>query len=162
MAFFGLFWRHLARSICALVDYAWCCRKAEAEIPLKHTRSSHCGQGFGLMQPDPGSARTIGQGDLGDVVYRIGREAIINACRHSRARDIETQVDYAPTELRVAVRDKGCGIDAHQLQWGRNGHWGLKGMPERAEQIGARLRLWSDVALGTEVELRVPGRVAFQ
>ncbi len=114
------------------------------------------------MQPDPGSARTIGQGDLGDVVYRIGREAIINACRHSRARDIETQVDYAPTELRVAVRDKGCGIDAHQLQWGRNGHWGLKGMRERAEQIGARLRLWSDVALGTEVELRVPGRVAFQ
>jgi nitrate/nitrite-specific signal transduction histidine kinase len=43
-----------------------------------------------------------------------------------------------------------------------DGHWGLKGMRERAERIGARLRLSSQVALGTEVELRVPGSIAFQ
>jgi signal transduction histidine kinase len=97
-----------------------------------------------------------------DEVYRIGREAIVNAYRHSHARDIETEVEFRPTELRIAVRDNGCGIDPQELQWERNGHWGLQGMRERAERIGARLRLFSRVALGTEVELCVPGRVAFE
>jgi signal transduction histidine kinase len=99
---------------------------------------------------------------LRDEVYRIGREAIVNACRHSQARDIETEVEYRSTELRIAVRDNGCGIDPQELQWGRNGHWGLQGMRERAERIGARLRLLSRVALGTEVELCVPSQVAFE
>jgi signal transduction histidine kinase len=99
---------------------------------------------------------------LSDEVYRIGREAIINAYRHSRAKDIETEVEFRPSELRIAVRDNGCGIDPRELQWGRNGHWGLQGMRERAERIGAQLRLWSRVALGTEVELCVPGQVAFE
>jgi signal transduction histidine kinase len=98
---------------------------------------------------------------LRDEVYRIGQEAIVNAYRHSRARDIETVLEYCPSELRIAVRDNGCGIDPQNLQWGRGGHWGLQGMRERAERIGARLRLLSKVALGTEVELCVPGRVAF-
>jgi nitrate/nitrite-specific signal transduction histidine kinase len=59
------------------------------------------------------------------------------------------------------VRDNGCGISPEDLQFGRIGHWGLRGMRERAERIGARLRLWSRVALGTEVELCVPARLAF-
>ena len=99
---------------------------------------------------------------LRDDVYRIGREAIINACRHSQATEIETEIEYQASELRIAVRDNGRGIDSQTLQWGRNGHWGLQGMRERADRIGARLRLWSKAALGTEVELRVPGRVAFE
>jgi signal transduction histidine kinase len=99
---------------------------------------------------------------LGHEVYRIGREAIVNAYRHSGARDIETEVEFRPTELRIAVRDNGCGIDPQDLQWGRNGHWGLQGMRERAERIGARLRLWSRVALGTEVELYIPAQLAFE
>src|SRR5689334_12942872 len=99
---------------------------------------------------------------LRDEVYRIGREAIINACRHSRATEIEIDVEYHPTELRLTVRDNGCGIAPQVLQWGRDGHWGLQGMRERADRIGARLHLSSKVALGTEVELRVPGQIAFQ
>ena len=97
-----------------------------------------------------------------DEVYRIGREAIVNAYRHSQAQDIDTEVEYRSTELRIAVRDNGCGIDPQDLQWGRKGHWGLRGMRERAERIGARLRFWSRIALGTEVELCVPGRIAFE
>jgi len=97
-----------------------------------------------------------------DEVYSIGREAIVNAYRHSRATDIAMSVEYRATELRIAVRDNGCGIDPQQLQWGRNGHWGLQGMQQRAERIGARLRIFSRVALGTEVELCVPSRIAFE
>jgi len=99
---------------------------------------------------------------LRDEVYRIGREAIINACRHAHATEIEMEVEYRPTELRIVVRDNGCGIAPQVLQRGRDGHWGLQGMRERAERIGARFRLSSRVAHGTEVELRVPGPVAFQ
>jgi signal transduction histidine kinase len=99
---------------------------------------------------------------LRDDVYSICREAIVNAWRHSRATAIEAEIEFRPTELRVAVRDNGCGIGAQNVQSGPAGHWGLQGMRERADRIGARLRLWSKVAMGTEIELRVPGQVAFE
>jgi len=99
---------------------------------------------------------------LRSEVYRIGREAIVNAYRHSQAEHIETQIEYRSAELRIAVRDNGCGIDPQQLRWGRSGHWGLQGMRERADRIGARLRVLSRLAFGTEVELSVPARLAFQ
>jgi len=107
-----------------------------------------------------GKERNLADGPF-EEVYRIGREAILNAYRHSRAKQIEAEVEYRRTELRIAVRDDGCGIDAHQLQRQGSGHWGLLGMRERAERIGARLCLLSKVTLGTEVELRVPNRIAF-
>ena len=97
-----------------------------------------------------------------DEVYRIGREALVNAFRHSRAESIELEIDYSPSELRILVRDDGCGIDPHVLQLGREGHWGLPGMRERAERIESRLRVLSRAGSGTEVELTVPGHVAFQ
>jgi signal transduction histidine kinase len=140
--------------------------------PTEHIAS--LGDAFAGVRTDLGLPSAIGfrvvvhgkerglRAGLSDEVYRIGREAIINAYRHSGAKDIETEVEFRPSELRIAVRDNGCGINPQELQWGRNGHWGLQGMRERAEQIGAQLRLWTKVALGTEVELCVPGQVAFE
>jgi signal transduction histidine kinase len=97
-----------------------------------------------------------------DEVYRIGREALVNAFRHSRARQIEVEVEYLEKQLRILVRDDGQGIDSKVLRSGREGHWGLSGMRERAERIGARFKVRSRPAAGTEVELSVPGDVAFQ
>jgi signal transduction histidine kinase/streptogramin lyase len=97
-----------------------------------------------------------------DEVYRIGRESLVNAFRHSRASKIEVEVDYSASNLRILVRDNGCGIDPQVLRAGRDGHWGLPGMRERAEKVGAKLRVWSRASAGTEVELTVPGHVAFQ
>jgi signal transduction histidine kinase/ligand-binding sensor domain-containing protein len=96
-----------------------------------------------------------------DEVYRIGREALVNAFRHAGAKSIEVELDYSSTHVRVLVRDDGCGIDPGVLRSGRDGHWGLSGMRERAERIGARLKLRSRASAGTEVELSVPGHVAF-
>jgi signal transduction histidine kinase/ligand-binding sensor domain-containing protein len=99
---------------------------------------------------------------LRDEVYRIGREALVNAFRHSHAKSIEIELEYASRQLRVLVRDNGCGIDPQMLLSGRAGHWGLPGMRERAERIGAKLQVWSRPAAGTEVELSVPSHLAFQ
>ncbi len=97
-----------------------------------------------------------------DEVYRIGREALVNAFRHAEASSIEVELDYAANSLRMLVRDNGRGIDPHVLKSGRDGHWGLSGMRERAERIGARFKVFSRAAAGTEVELSVPGHTAFQ
>ena len=96
-----------------------------------------------------------------DEVYGIGREALANAIRHARATNIEVDVEFEPTRLRILVRDDGVGIDPGVLQEGREGHWGLSGMRERAERIGGRLRVRGRLGAGTEVELSVPGRIAF-
>jgi signal transduction histidine kinase/ligand-binding sensor domain-containing protein len=98
---------------------------------------------------------------LRDEVYRIGREALVNAFRHSHARQIEAELEYGVDQLRIQIRDNGCGIDPDVLRSGRDGHWGLPGMRERAERIGARLSVWSSAAAGTEVELSIPGHIAF-
>jgi ligand-binding sensor domain-containing protein/signal transduction histidine kinase len=97
-----------------------------------------------------------------DEVYRIGREAVANAFRHSGAKRIEVDLEYGDNELRISVRDDGKGIDPGVVRSGRDGHWGLLGMRERAENIGARFKVWSSAAGGTEVDLRVPGRIAFE
>jgi signal transduction histidine kinase len=96
-----------------------------------------------------------------DEVYRIGREALANAFRHSGADNIEVEIQYADRQLRVLIRDNGCGIDEQTLRSGREGHFGLSGMRERAGRIGAKLKVWSRPAGGTEVELSVPGHIAF-
>ena len=97
-----------------------------------------------------------------DEVCRIAREAIINAFRHANATKIEVAIEYATRSLGVTVRDDGSGIDAKLLQTGREGHWGLSNMRERAEKIGAKLNVLSRPGAGTEVQLSVSGKVAFE
>jgi signal transduction histidine kinase len=96
-----------------------------------------------------------------DDVYRIGREGIINAFRHAGAANVEVELRYNDRNLRLFVRDDGCGIEPQILRDGRDGHWGLSGMRETAERIGAKLRLQSRPGEGTEVELTVPAEIAF-
>jgi signal transduction histidine kinase len=98
---------------------------------------------------------------LRDDVYRIAREALQNAFRHAQATKIEADITYAERLLRLRIRDDGKGIDPKLLDAGRDGHWGLPGMRERAEQIGARLDIWSELGAGTEVDLSVPGTIAY-
>ena len=96
-----------------------------------------------------------------DEAYRIGREALANAFRHAQASRIEVKLEYSNKHLRILVRDDGSGIDSNVLQTGRDGHWGLAGMRERAESIGARLKVLSRAQAGTEVELLIPSQIAF-
>ncbi len=62
----------------------------------------------------------------------------------------------------MRVHDDGRGVADEVAQGGRPGHFGLHGMRKRAQNIGATLKVWSRVDVGTEVAVIVPGRSAFQ
>jgi signal transduction histidine kinase len=92
---------------------------------------------------------------------RIANEALTNAFRHAHATNIQAEIIYHRAELRLRFRDDGCGMDASILKAGRPDHWGLPGMRERAHKIRARFEVWSRHGAGTEIELRVPARIAY-
>jgi signal transduction histidine kinase/ligand-binding sensor domain-containing protein len=124
-----------------------------------------------------GGMRTVGSCDFRVVVngairslhpvvfeelFKIGKEALSNAFRHSSAHSIEVEVDYERSTLRIRIRDDGTGIDPIILRRGhREGHFGMPGMRERAQKVGAHLDVWSGNGAGTEVELRIATRIAY-
>jgi len=91
-----------------------------------------------------------------EQIYLIGREALVNALRHSKATSIEAEVEYLPRRLRVVVRDNGRGIDPQTVQAGRKAHWGLVGMRERAAAFGGEIEIAGVPAKGTTVIVRMP------
>jgi signal transduction histidine kinase len=100
---------------------------------------------------------------LRDEVYRIAGEAMRNAFKHAQAERIEVEIRYDERQLRLRVRDDGKGIDAKYLNEDeRPGHYGLRGMRERAKLLGGKLAVWSELAAGTEVELRIPASRAYE
>jgi len=73
------------------------------------------------------------------------------------------EIIYDSREFRLRFRDDGRGIDPEVLEkGGRDGHWGLRGMRERADRMGAHLKVWSRPGSGTEVELTVPASAAYR
>src|SRR5262249_30674524 len=94
--------------------------------------------------------------------YHIACEALRNAVRHARAKRIEVEIQYDKRQFRLRVGDDGKGIDPKLLEaGGRVGHHGLPGMNERAELAGGKLAVWSELNSATEIELTIPGSVAY-
>ena len=91
-------------------------------------------------------------------VYHIGREALSNAFCHSGAKNVVLEVEYHEEQLSMRIRDNGLGMDPQIIEKGREGHWGLAGMRERAARIGGALNISSRLGAGTEIELTVPNR----
>jgi signal transduction histidine kinase len=113
---------------------------------------------FGLVVE--GTPRTL-HPVLRDETYRIASEAARNAFHHAQASRIEAEITYGATLLRVRIRDDGRGMDPGIVEEGRKGHYGLPGMRERAQRIGGQLRVWSGSGAGTEIDLSVPGSIAY-
>jgi signal transduction histidine kinase len=93
-------------------------------------------------------------------VFRIASEAITNAVKHSNGPSIGVELCYV-SGLRLSVRDNGKGIPADVLTRGEDDHFGLQGMRERADRLGAKLTIHSRAGAGTEVELTIPQDIAF-
>lgn len=108
-----------------------------------------------------GSERPV-RANLRYDLYRVAGEALRNAYRHSCGTRIEVELCYDARHLRMRVRDDGRGIDPAILEaGGRSGHFGLRGMQERAALMRGKLAVWTAPGSGTEVELIVPGSDAY-
>jgi signal transduction histidine kinase len=94
-------------------------------------------------------------------IYRIGYEAIRNACAHSGGERMEVTLEYAH-DLTLRIIDNGVGIDSEVVEKGKEGHFGLPGMRERAGGIGSTFTLISSPGAGSVITLVVPGRIIFQ
>jgi signal transduction histidine kinase/ligand-binding sensor domain-containing protein len=95
-----------------------------------------------------------------EEIYRIGYEAILNACRHSQANRLEVKLSYLP-DFCLSIRDNGKGVDPGIAAGGKDGHFGLQGMRERAVRINGVLTITSEVGAGTTIDLLVPAKIAF-
>src|SRR3977135_2636082 len=94
-------------------------------------------------------------------MYRNCDEVSLNAGTHSGASQLEVELRYA-RDLTLRVGDNGTGIDPAIADRGKDGHFGLQGMRERAARIGGKLTLGSSSSSGTEIKLIVPGGIIFR
>jgi signal transduction histidine kinase/ligand-binding sensor domain-containing protein len=96
-----------------------------------------------------------------DEVYRIGYEAIRNACVHSQATQLRVELSYAQ-DLSLRISDNGAGIDPDIMHRGKPGHFGLQGMRERAARVVGKFSVESSAGSGTAISLTVPGGIIYR
>lgn len=96
-----------------------------------------------------------------DILCIVG-EALFNAAKHADASEVAVTLDYGRHGLHIAVRDNGVGVSPEKAALaGRSGHFGMLGMRERAERIGARFSIEGQAGMGTCVTLRIQSGMAY-
>lgn len=91
------------------------------------------------------------------TVLRIGREAIINAVKHASPTAITVTMHYATAQLTLLVQDDGRGCNDAMLEVAeKGGHWGIRGMRERATRSGGTLEISGGAGRGTTIRLALP------
>ena len=90
-----------------------------------------------------------------DQLLRVSQEAVNNAVHHSGATAIDVTLSYDTRAVELSVDDDGRGFTYDPAGFVEGGHFGLKGMQERAAEIGATLRIDTQPAKGTRISLRV-------
>jgi signal transduction histidine kinase/ligand-binding sensor domain-containing protein len=130
----------------------------QAVRALGHELASGNGATFRLVVQGP---RRELYSTIREEVYCIAREALRNAFTHACATRIEAEIGFNQHLLRLRIRDDGKGIAPEVAEQGSAGHYGMAGMRERARQMNSKLVILSGPETGTEVELSVPGSVAY-
>jgi signal transduction histidine kinase len=98
-----------------------------------------------------------------DDIFSIAREALVNAFSHSKASQISLKLEYSNLGFCFSCSDDGCGLPEEiKLAGGAPGRYGLVGMRERADKLGAHLSFETTAPRGTKVTLKVPGRMAYK
>ena len=121
------------------------------------TRDLHTTSGVRTTFSTGGQPRRLPPGPE-IAIYRIVQEALNNAARYASAQSVNVSVVFSLTEFIIRVQDDGKGFTAPERvsDLVASGHFGLMGMQERAELIGARLTIQSAPGAGTTIELRLP------
>jgi two-component system, NarL family, nitrate/nitrite sensor histidine kinase NarX len=97
-----------------------------------------------------GTPRSV-KPDLGMHLLRIAQESLNNALRHAQASAIEVRLTYLPKHLEITISDNGRGFEPDRLSRG----FGIKGMRQRAELIGADFQIDTQADRGTQIRLTI-------
>ena len=91
------------------------------------------------------------------ALYRIAQEALNNVVRHSQARRADLRLNFGEKTVELEVSDDGIGFNVPQspTDFAPQGHFGLLGIYERADLIGARLSVESAAGKGTRIKVRL-------
>ncbi|GAB4262720.1 MAG: hypothetical protein Kow0080_00320 [Candidatus Promineifilaceae bacterium] len=91
-------------------------------------------------------------------LYRITQEGLSNIIRHAKANSALLQLCFTQDEIILTISDNGCGfsVPVSPAEMAPSGHYGLLGMQERAELIGARLTIESKIGTGTRLTVVMP------
>jgi signal transduction histidine kinase/ligand-binding sensor domain-containing protein len=95
-----------------------------------------------------------------DEIFYIAREALTNAFRHANATEIDVELDYGRRVFLLSCADNGSGFDMSASE--RRGHFGLRGMAERAARLGAQLKCSSEPGKGTRIRIVLPASRAYR
>lgn len=133
---------------------------AEADLPTALEQvARRSADGLRVEVVVEGERRAL-PADVEDVVLRVAQESIANAVKHSGTRSITLTLHFGAESVCLSVSDSGRGFDVEAAMRTYLGRWGLLGMRERADRIGASLVIESRAGAGTTVTLRVPRRAS--
>jgi signal transduction histidine kinase len=98
------------------------------------------------------------QSDIELALYRIAQEALSNIVRHAKATNVTIHLEFGDPQVRLAVKDNGNGfvVPKDPAEMAASGHFGLLGIQERAELMGARMELASASNEGTKLSILLP------
>jgi len=90
-------------------------------------------------------------------LYRIAQEVLNNVVKHSNATRADLKIDFGVSEINMEVVDNGSGflVPKSPTELAPEGHFGLLGIRERADLIGARLEIESTLGKGTRLSIRL-------
>lgn len=101
--------------------------------------------------------------EVSSEVVAIGKEALLNAARHSGSAVVTVEVAYSSKYFRLTIGDYGRGLDENVRKSDtRPRHWGMTGMQERAKGINAALTIGSPAGLGVVIELTLTSVHAYE
>jgi signal transduction histidine kinase len=92
------------------------------------------------------------------AIYRIVQEALSNITRHAQAESAAISLVYQPDEVLLTITDDGRGFEVSDnlTEFSTNGHFGLLGICERAELIGAKINIQSEKGKGSQLYIQLP------
>lgn len=91
-------------------------------------------------------------------LYRISQESLGNIARHAAASEARVCVDIAQGRARLVVRDNGQGFEPAAVlerEYGRE-HFGLRGIQDRAKELGGECHIFSQPGEGTSIIVDIP------
>jgi signal transduction histidine kinase len=92
------------------------------------------------------------------ALYRIAQEGLSNIQRHAQASKASLRINYTSDQVQLTIMDDGRGFDIPEspAEFAANGHFGLLGIHERAELIGAQFEIHSGKSGGTSLNITLP------